>query len=210
MTGHRTRVAIVSPQPLVVAGIAAMLSRHPSRIKLVGPRVPSEPDIVLYDVMGLLDGDPTELDRLVDHAPAVVLAIGREGRADLLAQALVQGADGCIDISIGETVLLAALDAASTWRSLASTTDPVLCACPAALRAGRLGLVIGLSGREAAILTSIARGLSNAEIAHREFLSINTVKSHIRSAYNKIGVHTRSQAVRWVLQDGFDTRDEHE
>jgi len=45
----------------------------------------------------------------------------------------------------------------------------------------------------------VGGGLSNAEIGRELFLSLNTVKSYIRSAYRKIGVRTRSQAVLWVL-----------
>lgn len=49
----------------------------------------------------------------------------------------------------------------------------------------------------------IARNLSNQEIAKAAYLSISSVKSHIRTAYCKLGVTRRSQAVGWVLQSGF-------
>lgn len=52
------------------------------------------------------------------------------------------------------------------------------------------------------MLDLIARGLSNQEIADAAYLSINSVKSHIRTAYRKLGVTRRSQAVGWVLQSG--------
>jgi DNA-binding CsgD family transcriptional regulator len=54
------------------------------------------------------------------------------------------------------------------------------------------------------MLTFIARGLSNQEIAERAYLSINTVKTYIRTAYRKVGVDSRSQAVGWALQNGFE------
>jgi len=198
--GHRTTVAVVSPEAMVVAGITAVLGRHPTRIELV----PSGADVVLYDVLGLADGDGAELDRLVNETAAVVIAIGRDLRPDLLNQALARGADGCFSVSTGETALLAILEAAVTREPSAAAEGPIICACPSVRRARRLGLAAGLTSREAAILTSIAQGLSNAEIADREFLSINTVKTYIRSAYGKIDVQTRSQAVLWVLQRGYD------
>ena len=203
---RRTKVAVVSPQAMVVAGITAMLGRRP-RSSSRSRRVPAgraDPDVVLYDVLGLVDGDGAELDRLVNQTGAVVLAIGRELEPDLLNQALAQGADGCVSVNTGETALLAILEAARTRDPADATRGPIICACPSVRRARRLGDSAGLTSREAAILTSIAQGLSNAEIADREFLSINTVKSHIRSAYAKIGVQTRSQAVLWVLQHGYD------
>jgi hypothetical protein len=47
------------------------------------------------------------------------------------------------------------------------------------------------------------RGLSNQEIAEAIFLSINSVKTYIRTAYRKIGVTRRQLAVIWALQHGF-------
>ena len=57
-----------------------------------------------------------------------------------------------------------------------------------------------LTSREAEVLRLIAQGLSNQEIADRVFVSINSVKTYIRSAYRKIGVRSRTQAVAWCLQ----------
>jgi DNA-binding NarL/FixJ family response regulator len=211
MTVPHTKVAVISPHPVVAAGLTALLDRHRSRIEIVHQgmtAVQSEPDVVLYDVLGLTD-DCAEFDRLINQTAALVFAIGRDQRPDLLNQALAKGADGCFLVSICETELLATLDAAVKRTQLAGAIqDPIICACPSAQRATRLGVNVGLSAREAEILTLIARGLSNEEIADRDFISINTVKTYIRSAYAKIGVHTRSQAVLWVLHHGFDTRAE--
>ena len=49
----------------------------------------------------------------------------------------------------------------------------------------------------------IANGLTNQDIAERAFVSLNTVKTYIRSAYRKIGVERRTQAVLWALENGF-------
>jgi DNA-binding NarL/FixJ family response regulator len=61
----------------------------------------------------------------------------------------------------------------------------------------------GLSMREAEILSFIGLGMSNEEIAASCFLSINSVKTYIRTAYRKIGVTRRAQAVRWALENGL-------
>jgi len=65
---------------------------------------------------------------------------------------------------------------------------------------------LGLTEREAGILALITQGLRNEEIAHRSYLSINTVKSYIRSAYRKMGVESRSQAILWGVDHGFVKR----
>jgi LuxR family maltose regulon positive regulatory protein len=56
-------------------------------------------------------------------------------------------------------------------------------------------LVEPLSERELEVLQLIAEGLTNREIASRLFLSLNTVKTHTRNFYGKVGVHNRTQAV---------------
>ena len=61
----------------------------------------------------------------------------------------------------------------------------------------------GLSAREAEMMALITQGFSNAEIAERSYLSINSVKTYIRTAYRKLGLTRRSQAVRWGLEHGF-------
>ena len=65
------------------------------------------------------------------------------------------------------------------------------------------GRSAGLTPREAEILALITQGLSNQEIAKRAFLSINSVKTYIRTAYRKINVTSRSQAVLWGVDNGF-------
>ena len=52
-------------------------------------------------------------------------------------------------------------------------------------------------------LHSTTQGLSNQEIANRACLSINSIKTYIRSAYRKIGVTKRTEAVIWAIDNGF-------
>jgi two-component system, NarL family, response regulator LiaR len=57
-------------------------------------------------------------------------------------------------------------------------------------------LSLGITDRELEILTFIARGLSNREIATQLFVSENTVKTHCSRAFNKLGAARRTQAVQ--------------
>jgi DNA-binding CsgD family transcriptional regulator len=52
--------------------------------------------------------------------------------------------------------------------------------------------------------------MSNQQIADECFLSINSVKSYIRSAYRRIGATSRSQAVVWCIQHGFEPPSEED
>jgi LuxR family maltose regulon positive regulatory protein len=56
-------------------------------------------------------------------------------------------------------------------------------------------LVEPLSERELEVFQLLADGLTNREIASRLFLSLNTVKTHTRNIYGKLGAHSRTQAV---------------
>ncbi len=60
-----------------------------------------------------------------------------------------------------------------------------------------------LTPRETDMITGITRGLSNQEIAATHYLSINSVKTYIRSAYRKIGATSRSHAVIWGVHHGL-------
>ena len=55
---------------------------------------------------------------------------------------------------------------------------------------------LGITSRELEVLTLIARGLSNREIAARLFVSENTVKTHCARAFGKLGAARRTQAVQ--------------
>jgi len=59
-----------------------------------------------------------------------------------------------------------------------------------------------LSLRELEVLQSVAQGYSNAKISERLSISEGTVKNHITNIYDKLGLHTRAEAVAWAWQNG--------
>jgi len=67
----------------------------------------------------------------------------------------------------------------------------------------RLGEHEGLSAGEAAVVSFIVAGLPNQEIAGALSISTYSVKTHIRSAYRKMGVASRTQAIVWGVNHGF-------
>jgi DNA-binding NarL/FixJ family response regulator len=61
----------------------------------------------------------------------------------------------------------------------------------------------GLTAREVEVLRLVAQGLSDAQAAERLFVSTNTVKTHLRSIYSKLGVPSRTAAARFATDHGL-------
>ena len=64
-------------------------------------------------------------------------------------------------------------------------------------------IVIELTPREFEILHLIAAGLSNKAIQENLLLSKNTVRTHIKNLYSKLGVHSRTQAIQQARKNGL-------
>ncbi|WP_246142580.1 helix-turn-helix transcriptional regulator [Nocardioides rubriscoriae] len=192
-------VAVVSPIPAVEHGLTGMLAGHHD-IEVVDLRVPGpgstrrDPDVVLYDTHALTLGDGADLDRWLAVTTSVVVALRHDLRPALGAEAVARGAHASVDVTIDRAGLVrAVVDAARDGRESRATRVVPL----------RLGHHVGLTPREVDVLSQITQGLSNQEIAEQSYLSINSVKTYIRSAYRRIGVTSRAQAVVWCVQNGF-------
>lgn len=188
------RLAIISNQEVVMRGLTAMLADYPQRVVVVAlesawSRALSA-DVVLYDTVNLHNSDGGELDHLLHATDVRVLIYSRDMRPDLRARALGRGADAWISMSTRALELVEAVEMTAAGVPLREEVS-------------RTGETVGLSEREVETLALITQGLSNQEIADELFLTINTLKTHIRQAYRKIGVATRAQAVAWCMQNGF-------
>lgn len=69
-------------------------------------------------------------------------------------------------------------------------------------RQGPHHLLEPLTEREVEVLAHLASGMSNAQIADSLFISINTVKSHLKNVYGKLGVESRTRAVTRAMELG--------
>ncbi len=92
----------------------------------------------------------------------------------------------------GDEVVFGDVRTAPTPGSGCTTTAPVW-----------LGEREGLSAHEGAIVSLIVLGLSNREIAGALHMSVHSVQTHVRSAYRKVGVTKRTQAISWGVHHGF-------
>ncbi|CAM3187708.1 response regulator transcription factor [Nocardioides dubius] len=201
------RIAVLNDYEIVVAGIARMLADHPEHVEVVelDTRRPAtdDVDIVLFDTFAR-PGEAGEqtLSQLADSSRSKIVVFAWNTDPELVEKALSQGAAGYLSKALSAERLVEALRAVHDGERIVETPSPRSATRPVGDWPGREA---GLGARESEVLALIARGLSNQEIALALYLSVNSVKTHIRNAYRKIGAQRRSQAVRWALENGFDT-----
>ncbi len=212
------RVAVVNDYEIVVAGIAAVLEPYAERVAVVetaaGLPVVSDVDGVLYDTYAQRQVDAVPVGELVpDEARLVVFSWN--GDAALVAASLAAGASGYVSKASTAQELVDALERVHAGERVVPADmlvaeGDVVPADPdhGADHRQELGRwpgdEFGLSARESEVLALICRGLSNEEITAQAFIGINTVKTHIRTLYRKIGVARRTQAVLWGHAHGFE------
>jgi DNA-binding NarL/FixJ family response regulator len=197
----RAWVDIRTTQHIVEVGLRTVLERAegPMAITFDGPPG-ARPDVVLYDVISLDDGDTTELEYLLKHTVSTVIAVDRTLKPELGTRAKEAGVEWAITLNISPDELVKVIADAVTG-NLEDDTN----VAQEWTSSGHLGADAGISPRESDILQLVVMGYSNQEMAEELFLSINSVKTYIRSAYRKIDATSRGQAIVWAIQNGFLT-----
>ena len=216
MTGPPMRLVIVDDHQMVLDGLKAMLGPYREQVQVVGEASdPAEavslvtsldPDAVLLDVR-LRGASGLDLcgDILAARPACKVVFLTVYDDEQYLYQALRVGAAGFLlkRIRGGELV-----DYLRRIKDGEVLIDPAL-AGRVALSAARLhsgefwpGAHLGLTQRESEVLSLLVAGLSNRAIAARLVVSEETVKTHSRGIYRKLGVSDRAAAVTVALREG--------
>jgi len=191
------RLLVAGLPPLMRAGLQALLEPHADCVALVpDPCQRTRIDVVLVDLGH--EGPVAAMITTAGRHGAPVVALLPVGDDQGAAEALRSGAVGSLWYSVGVEKLLDTVRDAAAGVSF-QESEP-----------GRGELrelrAAGLSAREAQVLDLIAGGLSNVEISGQLYVSINTVKTYVRTSYRKIGVTSRSQAVAWRIRHGHASR----
>ena len=192
----QVRIAVVDDHEIDVAGISAVLGRFGDRVSLV-PVDDPDVDVVLYGARELASGHDVALHSLLRTSPATVIVLGWDLDAPQVVWAVACGAHGQLSKTLAGHDLVTGLERINHDRDDRERSLPHDGECHPALRTS------GLTPRELEVLSLITQGLTNQEIADRAYISINSVKTYVRTAYRKIGVTRRSQAVSWGLRSGF-------
>jgi DNA-binding NarL/FixJ family response regulator len=193
------RVRLVNECELVRAGLAEMLSEYADRVCVLpsGARREELADVALVDPFIRRHEDEPTVPVTVTRPPGTtrVAVFSWECRDGFVERAMLGGADGYLAKELPAAELVAALEKVHAGERIVAL-DLRRRAEPQAPRA------IGLTPRETHVVALIAAGAPNKEIARQLGLSMNTVKSHIRTAYRAMGVTSRTQAVLWAVEHG--------
>jgi DNA-binding NarL/FixJ family response regulator len=194
------RVAVVNDFDVIVRGVAAMLGPYRDRVLVVELDVRNNPehrvDIALFDTYGQARGGLDRMRSLATdpHVGAVAAYTWAlpPGHVDA---ALAAGARGVLSKSISAEVLVRTLVAIDAGETVVSPVfrRPRGCSWP--------GNDFGLTVRESEVATFLAEGLSNHAIADVLCISEHTVKSHLKSIFQKTGVVSRTQAVARISEN---------
>jgi DNA-binding NarL/FixJ family response regulator len=198
-------VALVDDYEIVLVGLAHVFDRYSHRIMVVeidlNTPLKDDVDIVLYDSFAQPEADHDEIHVLVANPRARrVVVYTWNFHPDLIDSAIRQGATGYLSKTLPARDLVASLEAIHAGATVVSPPPGRSRPTTGLDWPGRSE---GLTARESEILALITQGKSNAEVAETAFLSVNSVKSYIRSTYRKIGVTSRTQAVLWGVEHGF-------
>jgi DNA-binding NarL/FixJ family response regulator len=210
------RVVVADDQSLVREGLVTMLELMPG-IEVVGTAADGEealrlvaaeaPDVVLMDLrMPRVDGVEATRRIRARHPATQVIALTTYADDASIISAVRAGARGYLTKHSGGDELRRAIDTVAAGQAL---LEPAVQArLLEAVAEGRVGgapraLPDDLTAREAEVLGLIARGLSNADIARRLFVSEGTVKTHINNLFSKIGARDRAQAVAYAFRKGL-------
>lgn len=211
------RVVLVDDQSMIRTGLRMVLAAEPD-IEVVGEASDGaegvavvtrlQPDVVLLDVrMPGMDGLEAARRIVAAQLPTRVVVLTTFDEDEYVAAALRAGVSGFLLKVAPPEDLVAAVRTVSSGQGL---LDPAVTlrviesfAAAPTVDAAAAGRLSGLTERETDVLSLVAAGLSNAEIAARLYLGEATVKTHVSRVLLKLGLRDRVQAVAFAYESGL-------
>jgi DNA-binding NarL/FixJ family response regulator len=218
MTERPVRLVIANDDHIIIEGLRAMLAPYHERVVVVGT-AQGDPEIVMApdndddaDVM-LIDafsrraaGIDAAVAVLAQDPPFVVAVFTDADDLRLLLQALRAGVRGYLLKSANPADLVDAVERLAAGETVVAprlATEAALLAAREVDLGGWPGAHLGLTRREAELLGMLADGLSPRQAAEKMQLSWQTVRTHTRNLYRKLGVNDRSSAVAIAWREGL-------
>ena len=206
------RVLIADDHAIVRDGLSRLLQTAED-FELVGTAVDGEaavqqarelhPDVVLMDLsMPVLDGVAATRRLAAEVPDAHVLVLTSFGDTPRILDSLSAGAEGYLLKSAEPEEILSGIRQVVSG---GSPLDPK--AARALVNSRRSAASASLTDREREVLGCVVQGLANKQIARRLGISERTVKAHLTSTFQRIGVTDRTQAALWAERHLGSARD---
>jgi len=209
------RVALIDDDALIREGLRMIIDQA-SDLEVIATagngeeavRVAREqrPDVMLMDVrMPVLDGiEATRRITASERAPRVIILTTFE-LDEYVFEALRAGASGFLLKRTEPAQLAGAIRVVAGGEALLSpsVTRRLIEEFTRRPQVGTNDRLADLTEREREVLLMIARGLSNQELAERLFIAENTVKTHVKRIFTKLGARDRAQAIVMAYEGGL-------
>ena len=198
----RITVLIIDDHAILRMGLKSLLGTKKD-IEVVGDAANGEtgvgkaerlkPDVAIIDLMMPgMDGAETTKRLLAVSPKTRVMILTTFGTADAISHALNAGARGAVMKNVDFPELVEAIrTVAAGGRAISPEIERLLSESPP---------IPSLSPRQAEILESITRGLSNNDIAKQLGISVDMVKEHVNSLLVKIGAANRTEAATIAMR----------
>jgi DNA-binding NarL/FixJ family response regulator len=210
------KILLVDDHEVVRLGLKSLLSDYPSfevvaeastADEAVEKTLNYKPDVVVMDIR-LPGKNGIEATReIMDELPDTkVIMLTSYAEDDLLFDAINAGAFGYVLKQIGSDDLIDALEAIGRGEALLdpSLTQKVFKRVREASRKATDEAFASLSDQEIRILSLIAEGKTNKEIASAIFLSEKTVRNYVSSILSKLSLKTRSEAAAYAVKHSIE------
>lgn len=204
-------ILVAYPKEIIRAGVRAMLAK--SGIVIMAEATDAEgtltlarrhkPDVLIVDAV-LPGRDAFDLARtLATGLPKTrIIFLTAHDNPTYMARARAVGAVDCLLECIGSQDLVTAVRNAAAGKPHSGSKTFSKVTAVMSPRNDRAATDPGLTPRESQVLSHVALGLSNEEIAWSLQIGIETVKEHVHNVLRKLAVKDRTQAAVWAVKAG--------
>ena len=206
------KILLVDDHEVVRLGIRSLLSRYAqfqivdeaaNAQEAIEKAIEHQPDVVVMDVR-LPGKSGIEATRdIVEQLPQTkVIMLTSYAEDEILFEAIAAGASGYVLKQIGSGELVRALETIGRGEALLdpAVTKKVFDRVREASRKAENEVFISLTNQEIKILSLLAEGKTNKEIASDVFLSEKTVRNYVSSILSKLSLSTRAEAAAFAVK----------
>ena len=197
------RVALVNDYMIVLEGLRALLQSSEPEIQVTELDLRKDPrrgvDVTLLDTYGELDSLDERVRSLgADSSNGAIVVFSFSDRPEAVRHAMRAGAQGFISKAVPRQQIIEGIKRTAQGDRVILTQRSQHAQMDEALRWP--GRDRGLTERESELLSMLSTGMTNRELGSHLYISENTIKTHLRRLYSKLGVRNRAQAASLAAQ----------